>query len=190
MKIGALATASGTSAETIRYYEREGLLSAPARTANNYRQYTPDHLERLAFIRHCRALDMPLSDIRQLIDLMANPQSDGAAVDALIHTQLEQVQSRLASLKALEQQLRALQSRCTSHGQGQHLSSECPVLHELVLAARGEGCVCHGQAACPPQCHTTNALPPPRNPEGPFPANDAETPEKEILFPVNQPAWP
>ena len=83
MKIGELASSSDTSVETIRYYERENLLPAPARTASNYRQYTQAHLERLAFIRHCRALDMSLTDIRQLIELMANPLSDGAHVDAL-----------------------------------------------------------------------------------------------------------
>ena len=143
MKIGELATASDTSVDTIRYYERENLLPAPTRTAANYRQNAPAHLERLAFIRHCRALDMPLADIRQLIALMANPQSDGAAVDALVQAQLDRVQQRLASLQALERQLRALQSRCAAQGQGQHLSSECPVLHELVIAARGDGCVCH-----------------------------------------------
>ncbi|MDO4770158.1 MAG: Cd(II)/Pb(II)-responsive transcriptional regulator [Brachymonas sp.] len=150
MKIGELAAASGTSVETIRYYEREGLLPAPARTASNYRQYAHTHLERLAFIRHCRALDMSLGDIRQLIDLMANPLSDGAEVDALVQAQLARVQSRLRSLQALEKQLRTLQSRCMAHGEGQHLSGECPVLQELVVAARGESCVCHEQAACPP----------------------------------------
>lgn len=150
MKIGELAAASDTSVETIRYYEREHLLPAPARSSSNYRQYTHAHLERLAFIRHCRALDMSLADIRQLIDLMANPLSDGAEVDALVQAQLTRVQSRLQSLQALEKQLRTLQSRCATYATGQHLSGECPVLHELVVAARGEACVCHGQAACPP----------------------------------------
>ncbi len=151
MKIGELATASDTSVEAIRYYEREQLLPEPARSASNYRLYTQAHVERLAFIRHCRALDMPLNDIRQLIALMGNPLSDGAQVDQLVQAQLARVQSRLQSLQALERQLRSLQSRCAASGQGQHLSGECPVLHELVVAARGEGCICHQQAACPPQ---------------------------------------
>ena len=73
MKIGELAAASDTSVETIRYYEREQLLPEPARSASNYRLYTQAHVERLAFIRHCRALDMPLNDIRQLIALLGNP---------------------------------------------------------------------------------------------------------------------
>ena len=148
MKIGELAAASDTSVETIRYYEREQLLPEPARSASNYRLYTQAHVERLAFIRHCRALDMPLNDIRQLIALLGNPLSDGAQVDQLVQAQLARVQSRLQSLQALERQLRSLQSRCAASGQ--HLSGECPVLHELVVAARGEGCICHQQAACPP----------------------------------------
>lgn len=151
MKIGELAAASDTAVETIRYYEREKLLPAPARTSSNYRQYTHTHLERLAFIRHCRALDMSLADIRQLIALMINPLSDGAEIDALVQAQLIRVQNRLRSLQALEKQLRTLQNCCASSGQGQHLSAECPVLHELLVAARGEACICHGQAACPPR---------------------------------------
>ena len=67
MKIGALAETTGTSVETIRYYEREGLLPAAPRADNNYRLYTRVHAERLAFIRHCRNLDMTLDEIRALL---------------------------------------------------------------------------------------------------------------------------
>ena len=64
MKIGALAEATGTPVETIRFYEREGLLPPPARAENNYRLYLPIHVERLAFVRQCRGLDMTLDEIR------------------------------------------------------------------------------------------------------------------------------
>lgn len=144
LRIGALGKAAGVDVETIRYYEKIGLLPEPARGENGYRCYGHAHLERLAFIRHCRALDMSLADIRQLLGLMANPLSDGAGVDALVQAQLERVRTRLRSLQALEKQLVALQGRCAAHGAGEHLSSQCPVLHELVEAARGEACVCHG----------------------------------------------
>jgi DNA-binding transcriptional MerR regulator len=63
MRIGELARRAGVDAQTIRYYEREGLLDAPARTAAGYRAYGPQHLERLNFVRHCRSLDMPLATL-------------------------------------------------------------------------------------------------------------------------------
>ena len=66
MKIGILAEATGTPVETIRFYEREGLLPPPARAENNYRMYLPVHVERLAFVRQCRNLDMTLDEIRAL----------------------------------------------------------------------------------------------------------------------------
>ena len=150
LTIGKLGEAAGVKVPTIRYYEQIGLLPEAERSSGNQRLYSRKALERLAFIRHCRALDISLTDIRQLIELMANPLSDGAHVDALVQAQLARVQNRLQSLQALEKQLRALQSRCAANGHGQHVSGECPVLHELLVAARGEGCVCHGQAACPP----------------------------------------
>lgn len=65
MKIGELATASATPVETIRYYEREGLLPQPTRTASNYRIYEEQHLERLQFIRNCRGLQMSLDEVRE-----------------------------------------------------------------------------------------------------------------------------
>jgi DNA-binding transcriptional MerR regulator len=67
MRIGELAQASGTPVETIRFYEREGLLPTAARTEGNYRIYTPHHAERLAFIRQCRSLDMTLDEVRVLL---------------------------------------------------------------------------------------------------------------------------
>ena len=66
MRIGNLAEATGTPVETIRFYEREGLIPAAQRSDNNYRMYTAAHAERLAFIRHCRNLDMTLDENRTL----------------------------------------------------------------------------------------------------------------------------
>ena len=68
MRIGELSAATGVDVETIRYYEREKLFAAPVRQANGYRAYGTIHLERLSFIRHCRALEIPLADIRRLLE--------------------------------------------------------------------------------------------------------------------------
>ena len=128
--------------ETIRYYEKAGLLPAPARHTNGYRSYAPLHVERLAFIRHCRALDISLADIQRLLAFVAHPESDCRNIDQLIDAQLARVQARLQSMQALERQLTALRGRCGKS----HLAWDCGILHELVAAAQHEACVCHGEA--------------------------------------------
>mgnify|MGYP001431441333 CR=1 FL=1 len=142
MRIGQLADATGVDTETIRYYERIGILPPPARSANGYRAYGPAQLERLAFVRHCRSLDMPLEEIRRLLAFVDRPEADPAGIDRLIDEQLERVRMRLASLQALERQLARLRERCA----GDHTGGECGILHELVAAAHDEACACHAQA--------------------------------------------
>ena len=83
MKIGELALASSTAIETIRYYEREGLLPAPGRTQGNFRVYEAEHLERLQFIRHCRSLDMSLDEVRVLLGFKDAPGEDCGDVNTL-----------------------------------------------------------------------------------------------------------
>lgn len=140
MQIKALSAATGVDIETIRYYERQGLLPAPARQANGYRDYGPPQLERLSFIRHCRALDMPLADVRQLLAALDAPGPECGDINALIDQHLARVRARLASLRALEKQLRSLRSSCS----GAPGEAGCGILHELVAAAHGEACACHG----------------------------------------------
>jgi len=142
MRIGQLAEATGVDAETIRYYERIGLLQSPPRSANGYRAYGPAQLERLAFIRHCRSLDMPLEEIRRLLAFVDRPDADPAGIDRLIDAQLSRVRTRLASLQALERQLTRLREQCA----GDHAGGECGILHELVAAAHDEACACHEDA--------------------------------------------
>ncbi len=84
MKIGELARSSGVNSETIRYYEKIGLLPRALRTDSNYRDYGPHDVERLAFIRHARGLGFELADIRSLIDLAEQPDRDCGEVDAIV----------------------------------------------------------------------------------------------------------
>lgn len=142
MRIGELAKATGVDVETIRYYEKAQLMSAPTRSDNGYRAYTQAHLERLAFIRHCRALDIPLADVQRLLSFLDSPQSDCDEINLLVDTQLAKVRARLASMQALERQLMALRGLCSVP----HTASECGILHELVAAALGEACACHRDA--------------------------------------------
>lgn len=139
MQIKELARATGVDMETIRFYERQGLWPAPARLANGYRDYAALHLERLAFIRHCRALDIALPDVRRLLQAIDAPGAACLDVDALVDAQLARVRARLLSMQALERQLLQLRRSCS----GDHAHQSCGILKELVGAAHGEACACH-----------------------------------------------
>ena len=131
MRIGELARQAGVEVQTIRYYEREGLLAAPLRTASGYRAYGPEHLERLNFVRHCRALDMPLAEIKRLIDLSSDRAVSCEQVDQLVRGHLERVRAKRAALQGLEAQLEALSAQCAAG----HRVADCGILEELIHAA-------------------------------------------------------
>jgi Cd(II)/Pb(II)-responsive transcriptional regulator len=130
MKIGELSKTSGTSIETIRYYESEGLLPAAARTESNYRIYGPQHADRLSFIRHCRSLDMALGEIRTLLEFKDAPLENCASVNQLLDDHIGHVATRIRELKALERQLRALREQC----QEAQSSGSCGILRGLSTA--------------------------------------------------------
>lgn len=125
--------------QTVRYYEREGLIEAPARMPLGYRSYAPCHLERLHFIRHCRSLDMALADIKRLLTLSRDRAVSCDEVNHLVRSHLERVRAKRAALDNLERQLAALDSQCTSG----HRVADCGILEELIRAAQGEACACH-----------------------------------------------
>ena len=127
MKIGELATIAQCTVETIRYYEKENLLPAPARTAGNYRSYEQTHVDRLRFIRNCRALDMSHEEIRSLLTLMDNDQAGCSPVNALLDEHIGHVKTRIAELRHLEKQLLELRRQC-GHEQAM---DECGILHGL-----------------------------------------------------------
>ena len=112
MKIGELAEATGTPVETLRYYEREGLLPAPGRSGSNYRVYEAGHVHRVSFIRQCRALDMNLDEIRVLLRFKDAPEQDCSEVNALLDAHIGHVGDRMRELRRLDQDLRALRERC------------------------------------------------------------------------------
>ena len=131
MRIGDLAESTGTAVETIRFYEREGLIPAAQRADNNYRMYTAAHEERLAFIRHCRNLDMTLDEIRTLLRLRDAPLQDCGEVNALLDEHIGHVTHRIRELRALQKDLRALRARCGTP----HAIEQCGILNELDTAA-------------------------------------------------------
>jgi Cd(II)/Pb(II)-responsive transcriptional regulator len=114
MKIGELAKIAHCTTETIRFYEKEGLLPEAGRTEANYRSYTARHVERLRFIRNCRALDMTHDEIRALLRL-TDAQTDGCgAINSLIDEHIVHVDIRIDELRQLKAQLTSLREQCQS----------------------------------------------------------------------------
>lgn len=132
MKIGELSNVTSTQIETIRYYEREGLLAAPARTEGNFRIYTNAHAERLSFIRHCRSLDMTLDEIRALLRFKDAPTENCADVNTLLDAHIGHLSARIRDLRALERQLKSLRERCREV----HDAAHCGILNELSQTSR------------------------------------------------------
>ena len=132
MRIGELAQAAQTQSETIRYYERQGLLPEAERSDANYRVYSARHIQRLAFIRHCRSLDMTLGEIRTLLHFKDAPQANCAEVNDLLDEHIGHVAVRIRELKALQKELKALREQCVS---GQ-TAADCGILSGLEKAAQ------------------------------------------------------
>jgi len=147
MRIGDLARRTGVDVQTVRFYEREGLLEAPARTPAGYRAYGPQHLERLSFVRHCRSLDMPLADIKRLLALASDQSVSCDDVNVLVQAHLVRIRAKRARLEGLESKLSALRAQCSSG----HRIADCGILEDLIRAAQDEACACHPSGADPGQ---------------------------------------
>jgi len=139
MRIGELAAQAGVDVQTVRFYEREGLIDAPSRSTSGYRNYGPTHLERMQFIRHCRSLDMRLADVKRLIELSGDKSVSCDAVNDMVREHMVRIRAKRVALELLERQLSDLNSQCESG----HRVANCGILQELIHAARGEACACH-----------------------------------------------
>ena len=126
MAIGELARATGTKAETIRYYERIGLLPRPARTSANYRSYGAAELARLSFVRRARALGFSIEQISALLDLADCRDRSCEAVDALAQEHLATIDAKIADLTALRRELADVIGQCQ-----QGTIAECRILDAL-----------------------------------------------------------
>jgi len=126
MRIGKISAMTGVGVETIRFYEREGLLDPPGRTAANYRSYGEDHRRRLSFIRRARDLGFTLAKVRELLDLADDRDRPCEAVDEIARQHRVQVNRKLAELTALGRELDHLIGQC-SHGR----IAECRIIDAL-----------------------------------------------------------
>jgi len=123
--IGALAKRAGVSIDTVRYYEKSGLLSPQSRLASGYRRYSDLQLSRLRFIRRAQDLGFSLKDVRELLGL--SKQRDVARVKRAAERKLVEVEERIAALERIRSGLAQLVSVCPGHG----LAKECPILKAL-----------------------------------------------------------
>ncbi len=135
MKIGELSRATGTNVETIRYYERIGLLPEPDRTGGNYRDYVPAHVERLSFIRHARGLGFDIADIRSLLNLGEEPDQDCGEADRIASGHLAAVERKIGQLEQLRSELGRMIAQCRG---GQ--IADCRIMQAL-----GDHALCEGE---------------------------------------------
>lgn len=126
LTIGRLAAAAGVNFETVRYYERIGLMPPPARTANGHRAYEQGHVRRLAFIRRARELGFSIEDIRALLTLADPSRVSCGGVREIARTHLDEVRAKLADLARLEVILAATIAQCSGDP-----APSCPVLDML-----------------------------------------------------------
>lgn len=127
MRIGELAKRAGSQPETVRYYERLGLLPEPARTEGNYRVYNEEHLERLRFIRNCRSIGMTLEEVRRLLHFRDRPDLACHEINELLDTHIAHLEGRLSELHRLEGYLRELRACCDDP----RTAGDCGILAQL-----------------------------------------------------------
>src|SRR5262252_586709 len=124
--IGALSKHTGTNIETIRYYERVGLLPAPARSSGGYRLYRTEHLKRLNFVRRARALGFSIGEVRTLLRLADERKRPCAEVREVATAHLRDVRTKIADLRRMERVLRATIRQCAAGGR-----TDCPMIDAL-----------------------------------------------------------
>lgn len=132
LTIGKVAKAAELGTETVRYYEREGLITPAARSGSSYRIYHEDDIARLLFIKHAKSLGFSLKETRELLALRHNPAADQEEVKLQTEAKLASINRKILHLSRIKTILESLDECCTGHGP----TSECPILAALET---GEG---------------------------------------------------
>ncbi|MEO7725966.1 MAG: MerR family DNA-binding protein [Burkholderiales bacterium] len=127
LTIGKVADQGGVNVQTIRYYERRGLLPKPARTAAGYRKYSDDAVRRLRFIRQAQALGFSLIEIEELLSLRMQPGTTCGDIRQHARQKMAAVDNKITELQRIKDALCALAMAC----QGKGPTSECPILEAL-----------------------------------------------------------
>lgn len=127
LTIGRVARDAGLAIDTVRYYEREGLLEKPPRTSSGYRQYPAGAVARLRFIRQAKELGFTLSEIRELLALKVVPGKSCADVRARARSKIADIERRVAELTRMKRALTRLAAACSGRGP----TSACPILDAM-----------------------------------------------------------
>lgn len=122
--IGQVAQQAGIGVETVRFYERRGLIEEPPRRSSGYRQYPPESLARLRFIRRAKELGFSLDEIRELLALRSHPAENRAQVRARARAKIADLERRIADLERMKETLEKLAAACAAE---EH-SGDCPIL--------------------------------------------------------------
>lgn len=127
MTIGKVARRAGVGVETVRFYEREGLIEQPPNAGSGWRQYPEGVVSRLRFIRRAQALGFSLREIDELISLRLDPSADSAEVKGRAEAKIEEIESKIHDLQGMKDALVRLAGACTGDGSIQ----ECSILESL-----------------------------------------------------------
>ncbi len=127
LTIGRLAKEAGVNLETVRYYERRGLLQRPPRSASGYRLFPSDAARRLKFIRRSQELGFSLAEIRELLSLRVSPNAKSADVRRRAEAKIADIDAKIRSLDSMKATLRRLTKVCAGCGP----IAECPILESL-----------------------------------------------------------
>lgn len=128
--IGDVADAAGVGVETVRYYERRGLVPQPGRGTGAYRHYAKDHVDRIRFVKRAQALGFSLEEIQTLLEL--EDGTDRRSIRRIASARLEQTRLRIADLRRIERTLAHLLHDCESHGK----APRCPIIDAIAGAGR------------------------------------------------------
>lgn len=127
LTIGDVAKQAGVRIETLRYYEREGLLASPPRSVSNYRQYPQETVRRVQFIKRAQELGFSLKEVKELLSLRADPTAPCADVRSRALAKISDIDEKIRTLKAMKQALTQLVEECP----GQGATTACPILESL-----------------------------------------------------------
>lgn len=132
--IGQLAKKARVHVETLRYYEKRGLLPEPPRSDGGYRQYSEGAVLRIQFIKHAKELGFSLKETMELLSLRVDPQTTCADVKSRTGAKIASIEEKIRNLQRMKKALTKLAAECTGKGP----SSECPILEALYPSEKGE----------------------------------------------------
>lgn len=132
LTIGKVAKQTGVGIETIRFYERNGLINDPPRRASGYRQYPSDTVERIRFIKQAKELGFTLAEVEELLSLKVSPGKTCADVKRKADQKMSDVEAKIKQLGQIRRALQALTKQCTGRGP----TSDCPILDALEKEGR------------------------------------------------------